>query len=63
MSDSHGEIYIVHVDRKAGTTIATIERNDGQWYDEIFTEIATTLELPKIGEIIESDFRDKADSA
>jgi hypothetical protein len=63
MTDIHSETYIVHVDREAGTTVARIERNDGQWYDEIFTEIATTPELPKIGEIIESDFGDKADSA
>jgi hypothetical protein len=63
MSDSHAETYIVHVVRRSGTTIATIERNDGKWYDEIFTEIATTPEFPKIGEIIKSDFNDKADSA
>jgi hypothetical protein len=63
MSDFHGEIYIVYVDRESGTTSVTIERSDGKWYDEEFTEIATTPEFSKIGEIIESDFNDKADSA
>lgn len=63
MNDSHGETYIVHVARKAGSTVATVERNDGQWYDEMFTEIGKTADLPEIGAIIESDFRAKDDPA
>lgn len=59
------EIYVVTVEQpeqedEAGREII-IQRNDGQWYDEKFTEIDKTNLFSDMANIISRDFRSSAE--
>lgn len=52
------EIYIVSVEEQDGTIVAHIQRNDGKWYDEHYTDVAT-VGVPEVSRVIEADIKER----
>lgn len=57
--DFHKEIYIVTVDYEKNIFDIRVDRNDGLWCEEEYTEVAKTNKILDIGPIIGTDFGER----